>query len=330
MTDAAPLIEIRDLSVAIGDRAVVDHVSFELRPREILAIVGESGCGKSLTALAIARLLPPAARIAGGSILLDDRDLAALSEKDMQDVRGQRISLIFQEPASSLDPLMTIGAQLTEAIRAHRDMNGAAARGRALELLAAVGIPDRERRMEQYPFEFSGGMCQRVMIAIALACQPDVLLADEPTTALDVTIQAQILDLMRRLRDDTGTAIVLITHDIGVVAEMAERVLVMYAGAVVEEAPIDDLLSGPLHPYTFLLLRSLPRLSDAPKSRLPTIAGSVPAGGFTGAGCRFAPRCPLADAKCRAEEPPLAPAGPGRRAACWHSDRIAALAERAA
>jgi peptide/nickel transport system ATP-binding protein len=330
VAETAPILDIGGLTVAIGQRAVVDGISWQLKPREILAIVGESGCGKSMTALAIARLLPPAARISSGAVMLDGRNLATLSEKKMQKVRGQRISVIFQEPFSSLDPLMTIGDQLVEAIRAHRRVSRPEARRQAVELLALVGIPDRERRMRQYPFEFSGGMCQRAMIAIALACRPDVLLADEPTTALDVTIQAQILDLMRRLREETGTAIVLITHDIGVVAEMAERVLVMYAGVVVEEAPIDDLLTAPLHPYTFLLLRSLPRLSDEPKSVLATISGSVPADGFAGPGCRFSPRCPLADARCRAEEPPLSPKAPGRTAACWHSERVQSLAAGAA
>ncbi len=320
------ILDVSGLTVAIGDRKVVDRVSFSVQRGEILAIVGESGSGKSLTTLALARLLPPAASLADGAVLLQGRDLAKLSEAEMGRIRGQDMSLIFQEPSSSLDPLMKVGNQLIEAVLAHNKVSRGEARTRALAMLRAVGIADPERRLDQYPFEFSGGMCQRVMIAMALICNPAMLLADEPTTALDVTIQAQILDLIRRLRDETGTAVLLITHDIGVVAEMAERVLVMYAGRIVEEAPIDDLLDTPRHPYTMLLLKSLPSLDGAPKSRLATIAGSVPAGGVAGGGCSFAPRCPLADAHCRTAEPKLETIGEGHWSACWHSDQVAALA----
>ncbi len=320
------LLTVSELSVSIGNRKVVDSVSFRIRRGEILAIVGESGSGKSLTLLSLARLLPPAARLSAGSVILDGRDLAELSEAEMGHIRGQSLSLIFQEPASSLDPLMTIGNQLIEAVLAHQSLPRDQARQRAIAMLRSVGIADPERRMDQYPFEFSGGMCQRVMIAMALICNPAVLLADEPTTALDVTIQAQILDLMRKMRDDTGTAVLLITHDIGVVAEMAERVLVMYAGVIVEEALIDDLLDHPRHPYTQLLLKSLPSLEGAPKSELATIAGSVPAGGITTPGCRFAPRCPLAKTRCQQEEPPLVVLSEGHSSACWYSAEVPSLA----
>jgi peptide/nickel transport system ATP-binding protein len=240
----------------------------------------------------------------------------------MRRVRGGRVSIVFQEPASSLDPLMTVGDQLVEAFRAHQPLRRAEARARALAMLDAVGIAEPARRLAQYPFELSGGMCQRVMIATALAGKPAVLLADEPTTALDVTIQAQILRLIKRLRAETGTAVVLITHDMGVVADMADRVLVMYAGRIVEAAPVDELFAAPRHPYTWLLLRSLPRLDGDPKARLPVIDGTVPAAGAWPAGCRFAPRCPLATARCREAEPELAPIGDRRAVACWHTDRV--------
>jgi peptide/nickel transport system ATP-binding protein len=317
-----PVLAVERLGVAIGPTRVVDGVSFELGAGEILALVGESGCGKSLTALAIVRLLPPVARPAGGRVLLEGDDLLALSEPAMRRVRGARVAIVFQEPASSLDPLMTVGNQLVEALRAHQPLGRDAARARALAMLDAVGIAEPSRRLAQYPFELSGGMCQRVMIATALAGGPSVLLADEPTTALDVTIQAQILRLIKRLRAETGTAVVLITHDLGVVADMADRVLVMYAGRIVETAPVEALFAAPRHPYTWLLLRSLPRLDDDPKARLPVIDGTVPAAGAWPAGCRFAPRCPLATAHCREAEPELTPIGDRRTVACWHSDRV--------
>ena len=318
----APVLAVERLGVAIGPARVVDGVSFELDAGETLALVGESGCGKSMTALAIMRLLPPVARPVSGRVLLEGGDLLLLSEAEMRRVRGARVSIVFQEPASSLDPLMTVGDQLVEALRAHRPLRRDAARARALAMLEAVGIAEPSRRLAQYPFELSGGMCQRVMIATALAGKPAVLLADEPTTALDVTIQAQILRLIKRLRAETGIAVVLITHDMGVVADMADRVLVMYAGRIVEAAPVEALFAAPRHPYTWLLLQSLPRLDDVPKARLPVIDGTVPGAGAWPAGCRFAPRCPLATARCREAEPELTPIGDRRAVACWHSDRV--------
>jgi peptide/nickel transport system ATP-binding protein len=317
-----PVLAVERLAVAIGPARVVDGVSFELDPGEILALVGESGCGKSMTALAIMRLLPPVARPVSGRVLLEGDDLLALSEAEMRRVRGARVSIVFQEPVSSLDPLMTVGDQLVEAVRAHQPLRRDAARARALAMLEAVGIAEPSRQLGQYPFELSGGMCQRVMIATALAGKPSVLLADEPTTALDVTIQAQILRLIKSLRAETGTAVVLITHDLGVVADMADRVLVMYAGRIVEAAPVEALFASPRHPYTWLLLRSLPRLDDDPRARLPMIDGTVPGPGAWPAGCRFAPRCPLATPRCHEVEPELASIDDRRAVACWHSDRV--------
>ena len=240
----------------------------------------------------------------------------------MRRVRGGRVSIIFQEPTSSLDPVMTVGNQLVEALRAHRPLRRGEARRQAAALLEAVGIADPARRLRQYPFELSGGMCQRVMIATALAGNPAVLVADEPTTALDVTIQAQILALIKQIRAKTGTAVLLITHDMGVVADVADRVLVMYAGRIVEAAPAEALFAAPRHPYTWLLLRSLPRLDSVPKARLPVIEGTVPLVGHRPAGCPFAPRCPLATARCREADPALAPIAPDRAVACWHTDQV--------
>ena len=321
MTSAAPLLEVRDLAVAIGRRRVVDGASFALAPGEVLALVGESGCGKSMTALALLGLLPGAARLAGGEIVFEGTDLARLPEAGLRRIRGNRMSVIFQDPSASLDPLMTVGDQLAEGLRAHRRLDGAALRARSLEMLRAVGIAEPERRLAQYPFELSGGMCQRVMIAIALAAEPAVLLADEPTTALDVTIQAQILDLMKDLRRARGTAIVLITHDMGVVADMADRVAVMYAGRIVESGKVDAIFADPRHPYTRLLLRSVPRLDDPPKGEMTVIAGSVPGQGDWPDGCRFAPRCPLAETACLAGQPPAESLADGRLVACRrHAD----------
>jgi oligopeptide/dipeptide ABC transporter ATP-binding protein len=282
----------------------------------VLALVGESGCGKSMTALALLGLLPAAARLEGGRIGFEGRDLARLPERELRALRGNRISVIFQDPSGSLDPLMTVGAQLAEGLRAHRRMGREEAHERSLAMLRAVGISEPERRLAQYPFELSGGMCQRVMIAIALAAEPAVLLADEPTTALDVTIQAQILDLMKALRRERGTSILLITHDMGVVADMADRVAVMYAGRIVESGPADAIFADPRHPYTRLLLRSVPRLDDAPKAAMTVIPGSVPAQGEWPPGCRFAPRCPLAEPACVARDPRVEELGGGRRVAC--------------
>jgi peptide/nickel transport system ATP-binding protein len=319
------LLEVEDLVVRIGDAAVVDRVSFTLSRGEILALVGESGCGKSLTALSLVRLLPAAAVLTGGRVAFDGQDLGQLAEEAMRRLRGDRIACIFQEPVAALDPLMPVGRQVTEAIRAHRPLARGEARRRALELFRSVGIAEPERRLDQYPFQLSGGMCQRVMIAMALACAPAVLIADEPTTALDVTIQAQILYLIRRLRAETGTAVLLITHDMGVVAEMADRVAVMYAGRIVEEAPVDALFADQHHPYTRLLLASIPGRAALAKSRLAVIEGSVPAPGAQLAGCRFAERCPLAVERCRTDAPPLIEVAPGRKSACWRHDEVAAL-----
>ena len=325
-----PTLIVEDLTIEIDGASVVDGVSFDVAAGEVVTLVGESGCGKSLTAYALLGLLPDAAEITRGRIVLDGLDLASLSEREMQRVRGNDVSIIFQEPTASLDPLATVGSQIGEAYSLHRKVSRAEARAKALDMLVAVGIPDPARRLDQYPFELSGGMCQRIMIAIALICGPRVLVADEPTTALDVTIQAQILDLMRRLVAERGTGIVLITHDMGVVADIADRVAVMYAGRIAEIALVDDLFARPSHPYTALLLSSVPRLDAKPKDRLATIEGNVPAAGQFGEGCRFADRCPLASDRCRIETPPLAERAPGHRSACWHADRVGELTRAAA
>jgi peptide/nickel transport system ATP-binding protein len=324
-----PALTVEGLTIDIDGASVVDGVSFSVAAGEVIALVGESGCGKSLTALALLGLLPNTAQIARGRIMLNDVDLVLLPEKQMRRVRGSRISIIFQEAIASLDPLMTVGSQIAEAYALHHSVSRSEARTKAKDMLVAVGIPDSDHRFGQYPFELSGGMCQRIMIAIALICSPQVLVADEPTTALDVTIQAQILDLMKRLVVDGGTGIVLITHDMGVVADIADRVAVMYAGRIAEIAPVDDVFVRPCHPYTALLLAAVPRLDLEPKQFLATIEGNVPAAGDFGDGCRFADRCPLADDRCRVEEPPLVEIEKGRRAACWHPDRVAALTRSA-
>ena len=328
MNATAPLLEVHDLSVTIGDTPVVDAVSFAIRPGETLALVGESGCGKSLTARAVMGLLPPVARRAG-AIALAGRNIADLDERAMAALRGEAMSMIFQEPVTSLNPLMTVGEQIIEALLAHRGESRRDARRAALAMLQEVGIADGARRMAQYPFELSGGMCQRVMIAIALICRPRLLIADEPTTALDVTIQAQILALMKRLRHDTGTGLLLITHDMGVVADMADRMCVMYAGRIVEDGDVFALFREQHHPYTKLLLRSLPPIGGEHRQRLSTIDGAVPDLRSWPAGCRFNPRCPLADDICRNEKPSLAPVGATReRTACWHAERVAEVAAR--
>ncbi len=308
----------------------VDGVSWDLDRGETLGLVGESGCGKSITALSILRLVPsPPGKIVGGSIRFDGRELLSLPESAMRDLRGNDISMIFQEPMTSLNPVLTIGWQMAETLKLHQGMNRKAALDRAAEMLDLVRIPEPRRRLEQYPHELSGGMRQRVMIAMALACNPKVLLADEPTTALDVTIQAQILALMQELKERLGTAIVLITHDLGVIAEMAQRVVIMYAGRKVEEAPVDGLFERPRHPYTVGLLGSVPRLtrgrSAGARARLAEIPGMVPSLIDMPKGCAFAPRCTLATDRCRAEYPPFEQKAPGHFAACWESDRAEAL-----
>jgi peptide/nickel transport system ATP-binding protein len=326
MSAADPLLDVRDLLVTIGDAPVVDQVSFSIRAGETLALVGESGCGKSLTARAIMGLLPKVARRRNGIIALDGRDIAPLDDAGMAAIRGNVMSMIFQEPSASLNPLMTVGRQIVEALITHRRTSRGAARAAALAMLEEVGIADPARRMRQYPFELSGGMCQRVMIATALVCRPRLLIADEPTTALDVTIQAQILALIRRLRKETGTGLLLITHDMGVVAEMADRICVMYAGRIVEEGDVFALFRRQHHPYTRLLLKSLPSLGATRGATLGTIEGTVPDVRSWPAGCRFHPRCPIADDTCGRDVPPLASiAGTLQRAACWHADRVTEL-----
>jgi peptide/nickel transport system ATP-binding protein len=295
---------------------------------ETLAVVGESGCGKSVTSLSILRLIQsPPGRIVSGAIRFQGVDLLKLEEPEMRRIRGNDISMIFQEPMTSLNPVLTIGRQIGETLMLHQQLERAAALQRAVEMLRLVHIPEAERRVTEYPHQLSGGMRQRVMIAMALACNPKLLIADEPTTALDVTIQAQILDLMRELKRKIGAAIVLITHDLGVVAEMAQRVVVMYAGRKVEEAAVRDLFRQPLHPYTLGLLTSVPKLgstlTQSEPERLTEIPGSVPSLRDEIKGCPFAPRCTFASERCHVEMPPLEMKASGHLAACFHSDRIA-------
>jgi peptide/nickel transport system ATP-binding protein len=316
------LLEVSDLSVRFeGDEGAVhavDRVSFSLERQEVLAIVGESGCGKSVTAMSLLQLLPPTA-VVSGQARFDGRDLLAMDPRAIRDVRGRHISFVFQEPMTSLNPAYTIGRQIGEVLRRHIGLKGAAQRDRTLELLDLVGIPAPQRRISEYPHQLSGGMRQRVMIAMALACDPQVLIADEPTTALDVTIQAGILDLMRDLRRRLDTAIVLITHDLGVVADIADRVVVMYAGRKVEEAPVDELFAHPLHPYTVGLLAAIPRpVEGERRRRLQEIPGLVPSLEVVPAACAFAPRCPRADERSRTAVPPLEPMRPEHLVACFH------------
>ncbi len=319
------VLAVDDLKVTIAGNPVVDGVSFEVNAGEILSVVGESGCGKSMTAFAVMGLLPKAARLAGGRVMFDGADLAGLTERERRDLRGDDLAMIFQEPVASLNPLMPIGQQIAESLIVHRKLDGRDPRKAAIAMLDEVGIPEPEIRYGQYPFELSGGMCQRAMIAMALICRPKLLIADEPTTALDVTIQAQILDLMKRLRDETETAILLITHDMGVVADMADRVAVMYAGRVIEQAPVETIFARQEHPYTKLLLSTIPRLDGQPKTTLPSIEGMVPDIGNWPIGCRFNPRCPLADDICVQKQPPLAPRDDAGLTACWHSENVEAM-----
>ncbi|MFG1298219.1 ABC transporter ATP-binding protein [Xanthobacter sp. V3C-3] len=314
----APLLDVRDLSIAFPKATPVRGLSLTVEAGETLALVGESGSGKSLTALALLRLLPPQARIAGGEVLFGGRDLARLDDRALRDVRGRDIAMVFQEPMTSLNPVLSIGHQIAEVVRLHQGLSRRAALARAVELLDLVRIPEPQRRVSEYPHELSGGMRQRVMIAIAVACSPRLLIADEPTTALDVTIQAQVLDLLDALRRDLSMGLLLITHDLGVVAEWADRVAVMYAGRKVEEAPFETLFGAPLHPYTRGLLAASPRLDAAQHSSrglLTEIRGSI-ASAAGQAGCAFAPRCPLARAACHAAAPDLAAVAPGHLVAC--------------
>jgi peptide/nickel transport system ATP-binding protein len=323
-----PLLRVEDLRTHFfsedGVTRAVDGVSFDVAEGETLGIVGESGCGKSVTALSVMRLLPKRmARTVGGRVLFDGTDLLSLSEPQMRKIRGDRIAMIFQEPMTSLNPVHTIGGQIAEAVRLHRGVDNRAARARALEVLDLVRIPDARRRLDDYPHQFSGGMRQRVMIAMALACDPRLLIADEPTTALDVTIQAQVLELVRDLKEATGAAVMLITHDLGVVAETCQRVVVMYAGRKVEEAPVETLFDQPAHPYTRGLLASTAR-GKAGRSRLAEIPGMVPALNQPLPGCAFADRCAFAEARCREAAPPLEPLDPGHIAACWRASEVMA------
>jgi peptide/nickel transport system ATP-binding protein len=324
------LLEVRGLKTwfdgDFGTFRAVDGISFSVERGRTLGIVGESGCGKSVTSLSVMGLVPqPPGRIAGGEILFDGVNLLKLEPAAMRELRGSKLAMIFQEPMTSLNPSFTIGNQIIEAILRHQDVSRAEARTRAIEMLRRVRIPAPEQRIDEYPHKLSGGMRQRAMIAMALACGPQLLIADEPTTALDVTIQAQILELLRRLREETGTAIILITHDLGVIAELADDVAVMYAGRIVERGPARAIFENPQHPYTIGLLGAIPEL-DRKRGRLATIEGTVPDLSTTMAGCRFAPRCPFAEAHCRAHEPELSDVAAGHAAACWRAPLDAVVA----
>ena len=319
----SPVLSVRDLRVGFatddGQVRAVDGVSFDVDAGEVLAIVGESGCGKSVTAQTLIGLTRSPNTTITGSVLFDGRDLTMLPDKELQKLRGARIAMVFQDPMTSLNPVYRVGDQIAEAIRAHRDVPKARALEHAVELLEMVGIPNPQRRVRDYPHEFSGGMRQRVMIAMALSCDPEVIIADEPTTALDVTIQAQILDLLRNLNRENNVAVVLITHDLGVVAELAHRVVVMYAGQVVEQASLEELFAAPGHPYTRGLLNSIPRMDGPRSARLPQIPGHPPSLLTPPDGCRFAARCPDAFADC-AQEPPLVNHA-DHQVRCWNAVR---------
>jgi peptide/nickel transport system ATP-binding protein len=319
----AELLSVEDLSISFttdqGTMEVVDRVSFRVPGGRTLALVGESGCGKTVTASALMRLLPhPYGRVTSGRVLFGGRDVLALPVEEMYGLRGSGMAMIFQEPMTALNPVHTAGHQIRETLELHRREIGAGARGaEALRILREVGIPSPESRMGSYPFQLSGGMRQRVMIAMALAGKPRLLIADEPTTALDVTVQAQILRLIRDLQEGTGMGVLYITHDMGVVAEIGDEVAVMYAGQVVESGPVAAVFPSPLHPYTRGLIRSMPRLDSAPKTRLPAIPGSVPSPHAYPAACRFAERCPVVEARCRERAPVLEPKGDGRAVRCY-------------
>ncbi|RMC36355.1 ABC transporter ATP-binding protein [Paracoccus alkanivorans] len=318
---AEPVLSLRGLDIRFnsdGHRSrVVNGIGFDLMAGQTLGLVGESGCGKSVTSLAIMRLLAsPPAEIAAGEVIFEKRDLLKLSERDMRELRGGRIGMIFQEPMTSLNPVYTCGAQIIESLQRHSGLTGRPARERAIELLELVRLPSPEKRVDDYPHQLSGGQRQRVMIALALANDPAVLIADEPTTALDVTIQSQILDLLRDLQERTGTAVLMITHDLGVVAETCQAVVIMYAGTVVERGRVESIFGDPQHPYTIGLMAAVPRM-DTRRGRLAAIPGSVPPPWAQVPGCRFAARCPLADDRCRSEPPGLREIAPGHEIACW-------------
>ncbi|MBD8005968.1 ABC transporter ATP-binding protein [Bacillus norwichensis] len=321
-----PLLEVKDLkttfSTETGSVTAVDGVSFSIDKGETIGVVGESGCGKSVTAESIMRLLNESSTKYGGKVLLEGENLLKLSKEKMRDIRGNQISMIFQDPMTSLNPLQTIGSQIAEAIIVHQKVKKAAAYQKAVEMLRLTGIPAPEKRVNEYPHEISGGMRQRVVIAMALACQPKVIIADEPTTALDVTIQAQILDLMNDLKKELDMGIMMITHDLGVVAEVCQRVVVMYLGQVIEEGGVGELFERPLHPYTKGLLQSIPQLDGDRSKKLHVITGVVPPLTAVPKGCRFAPRCAFADETCTNKAPELNDAGNGQKVRCWHFEKI--------
>jgi oligopeptide transport system ATP-binding protein len=328
-----PLLEVRDLRTQFftqdGVVKAVDGVSFHLMPGETLGLVGESGCGKSITALSIMRLIPsPPGKIVSGEIIFEGEDILKMSDDEVRSIRGRKIAMIFQDPMTSLNPVLTINRQISEALELHLGMSKQQARQRAIELLKMVGIPNAEQRVDQYPHQFSGGMRQRVMIAMALSCNPSLLIADEPTTALDVTIQAQILDLIRTLQHEHNTALILITHDLGVVAGMTDRINVMYAGHIVETAPTEELFENPKHPYTVGLLNSIPRLDAPRKERLNPIRGLPPDLIDLPDMCPFVPRCDLAREKCSEKNPPLFDVNPVHRSACWYWEEVSLAGPR--
>jgi peptide/nickel transport system ATP-binding protein len=319
--NAVPVLSVRELSVSFrtedGAVSAVDQVSLDVAPGEIVALVGESGCGKSVTAMSLAGLLPGSATVEG-SVVLDGVELVGAPERVLRRVRGKEIAYVFQEPMTSLNPVLTVGRQIGEVLRTHFGLGSGAARARSIELLTLVGIPSPERRVDEYPHQLSGGMRQRVMIAMAVACDPKVLVADEPTTALDVTVQAGVLDVLRDLRERLGTAVLLITHDLGVVADIADRVVVMYAGRVVERAPVVELFKHPRHHYTTALLGAIPTAGREESGRLREIPGLVPMLATQPDACTFADRCPAADDLCRTSQPPLEQTRLHHEVACWH------------
>jgi oligopeptide transport system ATP-binding protein len=330
MNTTHTFLEVKDLRTRFhtpeGTVYAVNGVSFTLKEGETLAVVGESGCGKSVTMMSILRLIAtPPGEIVSGVVTYRDRDLLKLAEYEMEHIRGKEIAMIFQDPMTSLNPVLTVGRQLTETLRTHTTMDPEQSRQRAVTLLDLVGIPDASKRLGDYPHQFSGGMRQRVMIAMALACTPSLLIADEPTTALDVTIQAQIIELVKRLKEDVGMAMIWITHDLGVVAGMADRVIVMYAGFIVEEADVDDLYDNPLHPYTLALLQALPRADRRREKNLKSIQGVPPNLLSEPRGCPFAPRCEFVQEHCISENPPLAGVEIKHKIACWVNVRTGAL-----
>ena len=321
MTQRQPVLEVRNLTTRFNTQDGVVHavtgVSFTLNKGEFLGVVGESGSGKSVTMMSLLRLIPmPPGEIVSGEAIFDGEDLLAMDIKELRNVRGGRIGFVFQDPMTSLNPVVKVGPQITEALKLHRGMSSEEAKERAVELLDMVGIPDAESRLKSYPHEFSGGMRQRAMIAIALACSPEVVIADEPTTALDVTIQAQIIEIVKELRDRLDTAVVWITHDLGVIASLADRVVVMYGGQIVEEGPVDEIYGSPQHPYTMALLRSVPRL-DQKGTGLESITGQPPSMYSPPTSCVFAPRCEYVYDRCVEENPVLSPISEGHQVACW-------------